>query len=223
MNDSCCAYRPTVPGPLPHVPVDALLGIVCYDDAVRVAIQTEADKRGVKIKIVAQPKWYLLMIRFTQGNLLEADVEALVNTVNTVGVMGKGVALMFKEAFPQNFKAYEAACRRKELRVGKMFVTKREELIGPEWIINFPTKAHWRFPSRLDWISDGLDDLRRVIVNNRIHSIALPPLGTGNGGLEWEHVRSLIEDQLARLSNVDIFVFEPTGKYQNVAKPLFSV
>jgi O-acetyl-ADP-ribose deacetylase (regulator of RNase III) len=158
------------------------------------------------------------MIRFTQGNLLEADVEALVNTINTVGVMGKGVALMFKEAFPENFKAYEVACRRKEIRVGKMFVTKREDLIGPKWIVNFPTKTHWRFPSRLEWIAQGLDDLKQVIIENRILSIALPPLGAGNGGLEWEDVRQLIEDQLAEFPNVDILVYEPTARYQNVAK-----
>src|SRR5689334_21465441 len=102
------------------------------------------------------------MITFTQGNLLEADAEALVNTVNTYGVMGKGVALMFKEAFKENFKAYEAACRRGEVQVGRMFVTQRRELIGPKWIINFPTKKHWRHPSKIEWIEAGLEDLNKV-------------------------------------------------------------
>jgi O-acetyl-ADP-ribose deacetylase (regulator of RNase III) len=91
------------------------------------------------------------MIEFTKGNLLEANVDALVNTVNTVGVMGKGVALMFKEAFPDNFRAYENACKRKEIHIGRMFVTERQNLIGPKWIINFPTKQHWRNPSKIEW------------------------------------------------------------------------
>jgi O-acetyl-ADP-ribose deacetylase (regulator of RNase III) len=100
------------------------------------------------------------MITFMQGNLLEAKAEALVNTVNTVGVMGKGIAFMFKDAFPDNLEAYEAACRRGEVRVGRMFVTERKQLIGPKWIINFPTKKDWRHPSRIEWIIEGLDDLR---------------------------------------------------------------
>lgn len=158
------------------------------------------------------------MIKFTQGNLLEADAEALVNTVNTVGVMGKGVALMFKEAFPDNFKSYEAACKAKSLRLGEMFVTERDEFLGPKWIVNFPTKAHWRYPSRMEWISEGLDDLKRVIEEKRIRSVALPPLGAGNGGLPWPEVRSLIQDKLAELSNVEVIVYEPTKQYLNVAK-----
>jgi len=108
------------------------------------------------------------MITFTRGNLLESDAEALVNTVNTVGVMGKGVALMFKEAYPENFKRYEAACRAKEVRVGKMFVTHRDAFLGPKWIVNFPTKAHWRYPSKIEWIEKGLDDLRAVLATNHI-------------------------------------------------------
>src|SRR2546423_687626 len=120
------------------------------------------------------------MIRFTTGNLLEADAEALVNTVNTVGVMGKGIALMFKERFPDNFKAYAEACMRKQVELGKMFVTESLELGGPRWIINFATKAQWRFPSKLSWIESGLADLRRVVEDKGIRSIALPPLGAGN-------------------------------------------
>jgi O-acetyl-ADP-ribose deacetylase (regulator of RNase III) len=158
------------------------------------------------------------MITFIQGNLLEADVEALVNTVNTVGIMGKGIALMFKEGYPENFKAYERACKVGEVRIGQMFVTKREQLIGPRWIINFPTKKNWRNPSKLQWIEEGLSDLRQVIEEHQIKSIALPPLGSGNGGLEWGQVRSLIETKLTALSNVRIIVYEPTPRYQNVAK-----
>ncbi|MDR6635095.1 O-acetyl-ADP-ribose deacetylase (regulator of RNase III) [Phyllobacterium sp. 1468] len=158
------------------------------------------------------------MIRFAEGNLLEANAEALVNTVNTVGVMGKGVALMFKEAFPENFKLYEDACAKKEVRVGEMFVSQNRDLYGPKWIINFPTKAHWRYPSRIDWISKGLDDLKRVIISKKIKSIALPPLGAGNGGLDWSEVRDLIVAKLSSMSDVEVIVYEPTKKYQNVAK-----
>jgi O-acetyl-ADP-ribose deacetylase (regulator of RNase III) len=155
---------------------------------------------------------------FMEGNLLEADAEALVNTVNTVGVMGKGVALMFKEAFPENFDAYAEACERGEVQLGKMFVVERKSLVGPKWIINFPTKAHWRFPSQIGWIEDGLHDLKRVIVEKNIRSIALPPLGSGNGGLDWADVKPRIEDVLGSLSQVEVIVYEPTAKYQNVSK-----
>lgn len=159
------------------------------------------------------------MITYTTGNLLDADVEAVVNTVNTVGVMGKGIALMFKEAFPDNFQAYEAACREKRVHLGNMFITERRDLLGgPRWIVNFPTKAHWRFPSKIEWIRDGLHDLREVIVSRGIRSIAIPPLGSGNGGLDWREVKSLIEQELAGLDSVSVVIYEPTSKYQNVAK-----
>ena len=158
------------------------------------------------------------MMKFTQGNLLEAPAEALVNTVNTVGVMGKGIALMFKEAFPRNFRAYEDACKQKEISVGRMFVTETSSLEGPRWIINFPTKQHWRQPSKLEWIVEGLNDLRRVIQDRNIRSIALPPLGAGNGGLDWSEVRPEVQRILGDLQDVDILVYEPTEKYQNVAK-----
>lgn len=157
------------------------------------------------------------MITFTQGNLLEAKAEALVNTVNTVGVMGKGVALMFKERFPENFRLYAAACKSKQVQTGKMFVTEVHELGGPRWVVNFPTKQHWRSPSQMDWITVGLQDLRRFLIENHVKSIAIPPLGAGNGGLEWTKVRQQIEIELADLDTT-IQVFEPTPKYQNVAK-----
>jgi O-acetyl-ADP-ribose deacetylase (regulator of RNase III) len=158
------------------------------------------------------------MIRYTQGNLLDAPAEALVNTVNTVGVMGKGVALMFKEAFPENFRAYAAACKKNEVKTGRVFVTRRDDLIGPKWIVNFPTKQHWRHPSKIEWIEEGLSDLKRFIVENDIRSIAIPPLGSGQGGLDWNEVRPRIERALGSLADVDVVVFEPTAKYQNVAK-----
>lgn len=159
-----------------------------------------------------------MMISFTKGNLLEANTDALVNTVNTVGVMGKGIALMFKEAFPENFEAYEVACKHGHVHVGKMFVTERRQLMGPKWIINFPTKKHWRNSSKIEWIEEGLEDLKRVIVEYGIESVAVPPLGSGNGGLEWEAVRPLIERVLGGLSGVNVFIYEPTKTYQNVMK-----
>lgn len=158
------------------------------------------------------------MINFTQGNLLDADVEALVNTVNTVGVMGKGIALMFKEAFPENFKSYQEACKKKELQAGQLFITEQRQLLGPKWIVNFATKGHWRNPSRVEWIQNGLAELRQFVVENDVRSIALPPLGSGNGGLDWDMIRQLIVEALGPLDRVQVLVFEPTQQYQNVAK-----
>lgn len=157
------------------------------------------------------------MITFTEGNLLEARAEALVNTVNTVGVMGKGIALMFKERFGDNYRQYTAACKAKQVQVGKMFVTLVHELGGPRWIVNFPTKQHWRNPSRMEWVVAGLQDLRHFLVQEQVKSIAIPPLGAGNGGLDWAEVRPQIEATLGDL-DVEITVFEPTHQYQNVAK-----
>lgn len=155
------------------------------------------------------------MIRYTQGNLLEAETEALVNTVNEVGIMGKGIALMFREAFPENMRAYAAVCRAGEVRVGRMFVTQDCHTFGARWIINFPTKKHWRNPSKLEWVRDGLKDLVRVIRENGIRSVAVPPLGCGNGGLEWSQVRREIEAALSELDGVDVVVFEPTTVKQD--------
>lgn len=158
------------------------------------------------------------MMRFTQGNLLDAKVDALVNTVNTVGVMGKGIALMFKERFPENFVAYAAACKSGQVKTGQMFVQPGMELDGPRWIINFPTKQNWRQPAKIEWIDKGLEALKEVICEKNIRSIALPPLGCGNGGLDWDLVRPKIEAVLSSLEDVEVIVFEPTAKYQNVAK-----
>jgi len=144
------------------------------------------------------------------GNLLEADVDALVNTVNTVGVMGKGIALQFKNAFPANFKAYEKACKRKEVTLGKMFVFDNGQLTKPRWIVNFPTKSHWRSRSHIKDVEAGLDDLRLVISGLGISSVALPPLGCGNGGLDWDVVRPLIEDKLQDI-DVEVHLYAPTG------------
>jgi O-acetyl-ADP-ribose deacetylase (regulator of RNase III) len=158
------------------------------------------------------------MITFTTGNLLEAEVDALVNTVNTVGVMGKGIALMFKERFPANFRQYEAACKAGEVRVGEMFVTANDEFEGPKWIINFPTKEQWFRRTKLEWIESGMIALKHVIREKDIKSIAVPPLGCGNGGLKWTTVRPIIERELSDLDDVEVVVYEPTPKYQNIAK-----
>jgi O-acetyl-ADP-ribose deacetylase (regulator of RNase III) len=159
------------------------------------------------------------MIKYTTGNLLNAEVEALVNTVNTVGVMGKGIALMFKEAYPENLHQYAEACKNKKVETGSMFVTETGKLFGPKWIINFPTKQHWRNPSKLEWIEAGLRDLCRIIEQKQISSIAIPPLGSGNGGLDWQIVKKMIEQDLSKLTNVNVVVYEPNPQYQNIVKP----
>jgi O-acetyl-ADP-ribose deacetylase (regulator of RNase III) len=151
------------------------------------------------------------MLSEEEGNLLDADAEALVNTVNTVGVMGKGIALQFKQAYPGNFRAYEAACRRGEVRLGTMFTYETGLLDNPRYIINFPTKGHWRAKSKLSDVTQGLADLRRVIQDRRIRSIAVPPLGCGNGGLDWRAVHPLIIEMLGDLPEVHVMLYPPTG------------
>ena len=148
------------------------------------------------------------MIRYVTGDLLAADSEALVNSVNCVGVMGRGVALAFKRRFPDNFKAYRAACDRGELQPGRMFVFETGELM-PRLIINFPTKRDWRARSRLADIEAGLSALVAEIERHRIHSIALPVLGCGLGGLEWTEVKPRIDRALAGVADLDTLVFEP--------------
>jgi O-acetyl-ADP-ribose deacetylase (regulator of RNase III) len=149
------------------------------------------------------------MLQYLHGDLLMAEVEALVNPVNTVGVMGKGLALLFKEAFPDNYQQYAAACKRREISVGRMHVVECHALVGPKWIINFPTKHHWREPSKLQWISHGLADLRKVVVEKGVRSMAVPALGCGNGGLEWDQVRPVIDQALQDLNDVSVLVFGP--------------
>ena len=151
------------------------------------------------------------MIHFTQGNLLESPAEVLVNAVNTVGVRGKGIALMFKQRFALNFRLYAAACKAGQVQTGKMFVTEVCELDGPRWIVNFPTKQHWRAPSQLEWVRDGLQDLRHFLLAHKVQSIAVPALGAGNGGLDWAAVRAEIEYALGDLLDIDIWVFEPAS------------
>ncbi|MBN1364435.1 MAG: macro domain-containing protein [Syntrophaceae bacterium] len=150
------------------------------------------------------------MIKYINGNIFESNAEALINTVNTVGVMGKGIALQFKKAYHHNYKAYVEACKKNEIEIGKLLVTKDSNLnTGEKYIINFPTKKDWRKPSEYSFIDAGLDDLIRIIEEYNIKSVAIPPLGAGNGGLEWERVKRIIEQKLSSLK-AEVMVFEPS-------------
>jgi len=151
------------------------------------------------------------MITSKTGDLLAAPVEALVNTVNCVGVMGRGVALQFRNAFPENFRAYKAACDRGELQPGHMFIVELDQLTRPRWIVNFPTKRHWRGKSRMEDIESGLVALVHEIRARGIRSIALPPLGSGLGGLNWSEVKPRIVDALHGLNDIEVVLFEPAG------------
>lgn len=151
------------------------------------------------------------MISFKTGDILKEDTEALVNTVNCVGVMGRGVALQFKKAFPENFESYAVACKRKEVQPGRMFVFTTGRLTNPKYIINFPTKRHWRGKSRMEDIERGLVSLVEEVRTRNIRSIAIPPLGSGLGGLEWAEVRDHIERAMQKLGDVAVVVFEPSG------------
>ena len=151
------------------------------------------------------------MIEYKTGDILAEDVEALVNSVNCVGVMGRGIALQFKKAFPDNFKAYASACTREKVQPGRMFVFETGHLTGPRYIINFPTKRHWRGKSRMEDIEAGLAALEHEIKERNIRSIAIPPLGSGLGGLQWHDVRQRIEARLQELTDVKVIVFEPGG------------
>jgi len=151
------------------------------------------------------------MMIFKHGDILAEDAEALVNTVNCVGVMGRGIALQFKKMFPENFKAYAAACARDEVQPGRMFIFEVGRLTNPQYIINFPTKRHWRGKSRIEDIELGLEALADEISWRNIRSIAIPPLGSGLGGLDWASVRLLIEEKLRGFDDLQVVVFEPNG------------
>lgn len=151
------------------------------------------------------------MINYTTGDILRADAEAIVNTVNCVGIMGRGIALQFKNAFPDNFKAYKIACDQEEVQPGKMFVFETGTLTNPKFIINFPTKRHWRGKSRMEDIDSGLVALVSEIRERGIRSIAIPPLGSGLGGLNWPEVRLRIEEALHGINDLDVIVYEPNS------------
>lgn len=158
------------------------------------------------------------MIKYITGNIIQADVEAMVNTVNTVGVMGKGIALAFKKAFPENFKIYKKACDNEEFNVGNILTTATGQFT-PKWIINFPTKKHWRNRSKIEYIETGMKVLVETINEKNIKSIAIPPLGCGNGGLNWDEVKPIILKHLENLENeVTVIIYEP-GFNNQKAKP----
>jgi O-acetyl-ADP-ribose deacetylase (regulator of RNase III) len=149
------------------------------------------------------------MIHFTQGNLLKSNARALVNTVNTVGVMGKGIALQFKSTFPLNYKLYQDACKNGKLTTGQMLVVHENDLLrGEKVIINFPTKQHWKQPSTYEYIESGLVALQKYLIENPVESLAMPALGCGNGGLDWEVVKPMIVEYLSDI-DTEFFVFEP--------------
>lgn len=151
------------------------------------------------------------MLKVVHGNLLEDKAEALVNTVNTVGVMGKGIALQFKKAVPDNFEWYAKACKHGRVRLGEVLVYSAGMVDRPKYIINFPTKGHWRSKSRLKDIESGLDSLANEIKKLNIRSIAVPPLGSGLGGLPWLKVRKLIEQKLGFIEGLEVRLYEPAG------------
>ena len=151
------------------------------------------------------------MIEYKTGDILTEDAEALVNTVNCIGVMGRGLSLQFKRAFPDNFKAYAARCKHNEMKPGHVFVFETGETIHPRYIINFPTKRHWRGKSRMEDIESGLASLAEVIQTHGIRSVAIPPLGSGLGGLSWSEVRERIQLTLEKLTDVKVVIFEPSG------------
>ncbi|MBI2802211.1 MAG: macro domain-containing protein [Gammaproteobacteria bacterium] len=151
-----------------------------------------------------------MAINLMRGDLLrQDDVDAIVNTVNCVGIMGKGIALQFKNKWPDNFKAYEVACKKGEVKLGHMWIFDAGGLVTPNYIINFPTKQHWRGKSEILSIRDGLSALVAQIKRLGIRSIAIPPLGCGNGGLQWTDVRPLIEAAFADVTDVEVRLFEP--------------
>ena len=158
------------------------------------------------------------MIEFTTGNLMASQDAVLVNTVNTVGVMGKGIALQFKDEFPHNFEVYADACRKGELYPGKLLIVKDYSTrYGEKTIVNFPTKVHWRNPSRYEYIEKGLVALRKYLEDEKVESISIPPLGCGNGGLDWRRVKPMIFSALEGLET-NIHIYEPSTMVNKVLK-----
>ncbi len=148
-------------------------------------------------------------MNYKKGNILESNTEVIVNPVNIVGVMGKSLALQFKQKFPTNYKIYKEACKNKTIDIGKLLLVDESTLEKKKFILNFPTKNHWSNPSKIEYIEEGLKDLVRIIENNNFESMAIPALGCGLGGLEWENVKLLLEKYLGNLEGIEIVIFEP--------------
>lgn len=157
-----------------------------------------------------------MSIQYKAGNLLTENAEALVNAVNTVGVMGKGIALQFKEKFQGNFDLYKNACQNGKVEVGRMFITQTGLLSNPNYIINFPTKQHWKDSSKIEYIISGLDDLVKSVESLKIKSIAIPPLGCGLGGLKWTDVKPLIVSKFSVLKDLEVIIFEPADEVKHM-------
>jgi O-acetyl-ADP-ribose deacetylase (regulator of RNase III) len=155
------------------------------------------------------------MIRYKKGNLLDAETQALVNTVNTVGVMGKGIALQFKTRFPNNYKVYRDACKAGTFKTGQVLVVAEGDLLNQKIVVNFPTKEHWKAPSKYEYIESGLKALNQAVKDYGITSIAIPPLGCGNGGLAWNIVKPMIEKELQNLE-ADIIIYEPNEQIKDL-------
>lgn len=199
------------------IPYSFVENFICYNAEARLY----SRDLGIELKRISYDKnaYYLekSMIEYRKGNILESEAEGLVNTVNTKGVMGKGIALQFKKNFPKNFKEYKKACKEGKIQIGKLFVTNENTLTGKKIIINFPTKTDWKKPSEYEYIEKGLEDLLNIINIHQIKSIALPPLGAGNGGLIWQKVKNIIEAKLSHLS-IPVYVYEPTEFIQEQLK-----
>ncbi|WP_375563070.1 macro domain-containing protein [Bernardetia sp. OM2101] len=148
-------------------------------------------------------------MNYTKGNILESNTEVIINPVNTVGVMGKGLALAFKKQFPHNYKIYKEACKNQAIDIGKLLLVDESTLEQKKFVINFPTKKHWRSSSKIEYIEEGLKDLVRIIETQKFESMAVPALGCGLGGLEWGSVKLLLEKYLGNIDTTDIVIYQP--------------
>lgn len=156
------------------------------------------------------------MFEYKKGNILQEQTDAIINTVNCVGIMGRGIALQFKQTYPENFKAYKQACDKGEVQPGKMFVYSLGSLFNPKYIINFPTKRHWKGKSNIQDIKSGLIALKEDIQKYEIKSIAIPPLGCGLGGLNWNEVKPLIEQTFIDMPDITFIIYEPSNNVEQV-------
>ena len=159
------------------------------------------------------------MIIYQTGNILHDQADAIINTVNTVGVMGKGLALQFKKAFPENFNVYKKACSDNAVTTGTVLPVPLNSISAPFYIINFPTKAHWKANSKLEYIEQGLESLKTEVKRLGLKSVAIPPLGSGLGGLDWQEVEQLIQDSLAELTDVEWRIYPPQAAPKAEAMP----